>query len=531
MTFSRRRLFELGLGAAQVALLSRYGLPRRAWAAPSTAAPTKLLAIWLDGGLHWESFFAPFTAAGITRFMPPPTGGLIPWGYVPQQVQHFDGTPVDLDAPGPSRKWRGPVLWNWSDPKATTGAVPYSNGQQQFRPYGYAWADPAYKLYERAVLLVGADQGTASHQSGIIAGMCGVAGANYRAPSVAAVIAAAMLRRFPDRAIPNVTLGGPSPASLNLDPAASPTAISSDASVEATLSDRRDGAWLGLRARATRPAVGFDGAVKGSTDALTPMDQSALAATRGLKGRSTAGTDALLGALYETWRGASRTIARDLLSVLGRTQGFQYLAAANPAYRTDWTACIGSADVCGPGSSTADYDFALKLLKSDLVTSVSLRATSIANFSFDTHSSNGPQVHANHLRIALEQIGRVLLEMSLTPTSTPGRSLLDDTLVYVFSDFGRTFPKNGSDHHPVTCAILAGGALRGNQMVGGYDEAMSGSPLGVPVPVIEESGERVTRPVKSQDVVATVCRAFGLKAGADYFIPGGFGHFDGVVDV
>src|SRR5262249_13411315 len=101
--------------------------------------------------------------------------------------------------------------------------------------------------------------------------------------------------------------------------------------------------------------------------------------------------------------------------------------------------------------------------------------------------------------------------------------------VYVFSDFGRTFPKRGSDHHPANCAILAGGTIIGNQMVGGYDETMDGSPMGVPVPVIEESGAHVTRHVNSQDIAATVIGAFGLEMGKDFFIPGGYAMFDGVI--
>lgn len=526
MKLSRRRLFEAALGAGQVALLERFGLSE-ARAQGMTNGPSKLLAIWIDGGLHWETFFSPFTRAGITKFMPAPQGGLIPWGYTPDQVQNFDRSPVDLDEPGPRRKWRGPIFWDWANPAATTGAIPGSNGAQQFRPYGYAWADPMYRLYSRAALLVGADQGTASHFSGIVAGLCGVAGANFRAPAVQAVVAAAMAKRFPDRPIPNVNINGVSPANLNLPSLSAPTTVTSDASVEPTLSDRRDGAWRGLRTRTMQPELGFDGSMKNGTIPVTPMDAYALAATRSRRGVSSPGTDQLLESLYDTYKDTSRTIARDVLTTLSQKRGYEFLSQ-NMRYPANWTACIGSADSCGPGSSVASFDFALKLLKSDLVTSVSCRATSFSNNSFDTHSSNGPQIHTNHLRIAFEGIGRLLLEMSLTPTSQ-GRTLLDDTLVYVFSDFGRTFPKTGSDHHPATCAILAGGTIVGNQMVGGYDERMNGSPMGVPVDIIEESGAKVTRTANSQDIAATVIEAFGLKAGHDYFIPGGYGRFDGVI--
>lgn len=528
MKLTRRKLFEASLGAAQVALLHRYGIGE-ARAQTGSYRPTKLLAIHLDGGMHWETFFSPFTAAGITKFMPAPTGGLIPWGYAPGQVENFDRTPVDLNAPGPVRKWRGPIFWNWASPGDATGAVPGSGGAQQFRPYGYAWANPTYKLYDRAAVLIGADQGTASHYSGIVASLCGVAGSNFRAPAVQAVIAAAMQKRFPDRPIPNVSISGVTPSALDLPSFAAPTRVTTDASVVPTLSDKRDSAWLGLRARTDTMVTNFDGTPGTGTVPLTATDAYALETIRARRGRSSAGTDALLQTLHDTYAGASRTISRDVATTLANVRGFERLPVMDPAYPMNWSACIGSADSCGSFQSMGAYDFALKLLKSELVTSVSLRATSFNNNSFDTHSANGPQVHTNHLRIAFEGIARTLLEMSLTPTMTAGKSLLDETLVYVFSDFGRTFPKQGSDHHPATCAILAGGTIIGNQMVGGYDETMNGSPMGVPVPIVEESGSRVTRPVHSQDIAATVIRAFGLEPGRDFFIPGGYGYFDGVI--
>ena len=172
-----------------------------------------------------------------------------------------------------------------------------------------------------------------------------------------------------------------------------------------------------------------------------------------------------------------------------------------------------------------DYDFALRLLKSDLVTSVTMRTSSINNFGFDTHVAGGPQINGNHLRLTLEQIGRMAIEMSLTPNGSGTGSVLDETLIYVFSDFGRTFPNEGSDHHPATCAMLIGGNVAGNQMIGGYDEAMNGSPMGTPISLIEETGERSMRAPGSRDVAATVTAAFGVE---EQFIPGGYGVVDGI---
>lgn len=523
---TRRRLLQAALGATQVGLLAQLGYGRPAHAA--TLKANKLLSIWIGGGLHWESFFAPFTSAGITKFMVPPTGGLIPHGYKPSQVENFDRTPVDLDAPGVKRKLRGPVYWNWANPADAAGMLPSSNGSQNYRPYGYAWADPAYKIYEKIALLVGADQNTAAHTSGIVASMCGVAGATFRAPALQAVVANALAPMFPDRPLANVSLGGLVTTSLDLPSIAAPVRIGSPASIEPTLSDKWDSSWLGLRARAMEPGLKFDGSAEAGTVPLTRVDAALLKATRALKGKSSSGSDALMEQLYETYKGTSRTLARDVVSVINAVKGFEHLKA-NPAYPTNWTSCIGYADACGGSGSMGPYDLALQLLKSNLVTSVSMNGSSFNNVQFDTHSLGGAQYGANHLRIAFEQVARMLIEMSLTPGAAAGKTLLDETIVYVYSDFGRTFPKQGSDHHPATCAILAGGSIVGNQMVGGYDEAMNGSPLGVAVPLIEEGGQKETRMPRSQDVAATVIGAFGLEPGKDFFIPGGYGLFDGVI--
>lgn len=528
MKLSRRNLFQAALGAAQVGLLARYGFPA-ASAQVGRNRPTKLLAIWLDGGLHWETYFSPMTRAGINKYIPLPTGGYLPWGFVPEQVENYDRSPVDLDSPGVVRKLRGPVAWNWDNPKDTSGIHPGSQGQHRYRPYGYAWANPKYKLYEKTALLVGADQGTAAHQSGIIASMSGIAGATFRAPAVHGVIANAMYKRFPDRAIPSVNLGGPLPRALGLPTVANPTVLASAASVEPTLSDKRESTWKGLRTRQDLPDVAYDGASLSGTVPSTAVDAALLEAVRKERGISSAGSDAMMEQLYDTYKGASRTIRRDILSVLGTTPQWEYLK--NDAdYPVDWNACIGLADSCGSSASMGPYGFALQLLKSDLVTSVNMRATSISNASFDTHSATGVMMHTNYMRIAMEAVGRMCLEMSLTPSkSDPSRTLLDETLVYVYSDFGRTFPKRGSDHHPATCALLVGGGIQGNQMVGGYDERMDGSPMGLPVTLVEEGGERATRMPRSQDIAATVLHAFGLEPGKDFFIPGGFGIYDGVV--
>lgn len=533
MKTSRRSLLLAGLGASQLALLDRFAIrPARAGGSPN--GPTKLLCIWLDGGCNWEHLFTPLSGAGVDKFIRPPEGGQHPFGYDRAQVRNFDGSEAELST-APVRKLCGPVHWNDADPADTTGSNPFSGGTQTYRPWGYSWIDPNYRLYERTCVLVGADQGTASHSSGIVASMCGVAGSTFRAPSVQAVVANAMSALFPDRPVPNAFLGGTPPLAAELPSTVAPYGLASLEMVESTISDRRESAWAGLRTRTNVPALDFEGQMTGGTMPLTKMDEQVLSAIRGRRGVTTSGSDALFRQLYDMNVGVSRTIARDVIASLENTIGFEHIDE-DPLYADGAmaTACIGSADVCGPVRSGGPYDFALRLLKSDLCTSLTLRATSIGNSSFDVHFSGGARAQTSHLRIAFEGIGQLLNEMQLTPASSGTGTLLDETLVYIYSDFGRTFARSGedgTDHHPATCGILVGGNVRGNQMLGGYDENAVDSPLGAPVSLIEESGDIAMRSPNSQDIVATVIRAFGLEPGADFFIPGGYGVFDGALEL
>jgi hypothetical protein len=541
MKLSRRNLLKASLGATQLGLLSNLGArPARA---QSATGPTKLLSIWIPGGLNHEQIWCPLSPAGIAKFISSPAGADEPYFYNAQMVQNYDGT---TGPGGAYPKIRGPIWWNPAIPSDRHSPNPASGGTQTYVPWGYSWVSrdlsPA-AVFEKAVMVHGIDQGTAAHESGKVASMCGVAGGDFRAPAIAAVVANAMLARFPDRPVPSVSIGGvlnPKAVATSANPmpsSVSPTYLTTLDGLVHSLSDYPTPAWGGLRARTSIADVGFDGTPLGGQLPATVVDQAALAATRAQRGRANAATDALLQELYDTYRGVSRAIARDVVKIVQNTPGVEHLPAAIP-WATDtrrFGYIIGLADGGGTADWDADFDLVLKLLKSDVVTSITLPVHGAKTYSYDTHSPPAALPHVNNLRGTFEVIGRLLIEMMLTPSpSQPGQTLLDETLVHIWSDFGRTFlrPNTGSDHHPATTMILVGGGAQGNRMIGGYDETMSGSPLGVPVELIDiESGgtSRHTAVPRASDAAATVCRAFGLQAGRDFFIPGGYSEIAGVL--
>lgn len=544
MKLSRRALLSLAVGASQLALLERFGA-NRAKAGPPPGGPTKLLSIYVPGGLNHEQLWCPLSDAGIAKFIPEPAGGAEPYFYNAKMVKNYDGT---TGGDGAYQKFRGPIWWNPQDPSMNDLKTqnPDSDGKQIYVPWGYSWASkdlgtPA--VFERACMIHGIDQGTAAHGSGVIASLSGIAGGDFRAPAIAAVIANAMMTRFPDRPLPSVSIGGAvnpkaiATSAIPISSAASPIYVGTDPkSLEHTISDHPDSAWKGLRDRHDVDELDFAGKPTGKKLPVTVVDDAVLRATRGLRGASSESTDDALRELYETYASTSRALAKDVVKVLDATKGVEHLPATIPWAPSSgqFGYTIGYADGGSTSYWNAPFDMVLKLLKSDLASSVTLRVPGAGNFSYDSHDPPAAPGHVNNLRGTYEVLGRLLIEMMLTPSpSDPKRTLLDETLVHIWSDFGRTFatPGAGTDHHPATTVILVGGGVHGNRMIGGFDETMTGSPLGVPVELldIEEGGKTSHQAVpRAADVAATIYRTFGLEAGTDFFIPGGYSEIVGV---
>lgn len=526
MHISRRRLLQAGLGLGQFALLDRFGLlERSARAAPGDGGPTKFLSLMVTGGLHFEHFVSPFADAGAQNYLPGTEA--YPF-YQPSWLGNFDQSdgPGDLSE---GRPIRGPVWWSWSEPYRN-GANSRQPGDpkhvtgRSFDPKGYAWAAPEYRIFEDAVFIHGIDQQTAAHESGIVASICGLAGATFAAPAVQAVIANYFARRFPDRVLPSAVIGRMSVPAVGLPAIAGPKRVDSLSDIEWTLSDRPRN-WNGLRDRQDSPEPGFRGDGSGAAP-LTAVDRFVLESTRNLAGRSSAGTDDQLEQLYGSYVGISKALAKDVVSLVESTPGFEHLTSQHPSWMPNETLLgwrIGYADAVASGNTwRSNFDLALRFLKSDIASSVSVRTSGLGQFNFDTHYANPYRPHSEHLHGVMESIGQLLCEMKQTPGSEAGKSLLDETLVYIHSDFGRTF--RGSDHNPMTTAILVGGGIRGNQMYGGFDQG----PNGIPVTVREEDGRVVQRPLKSQDTIATILTAFGMHMGEDFFLPGGYAEVVGV---
>jgi hypothetical protein len=526
---SRRRLLQAGLGASQLALLGALGMePRRARAGGGgTDHPTRLLTIYVGGGWMPELFFTPLSNQQIQQAIPEPRLFLgEPCFFTGSDVANLDGSGDEPDADDPSlQRLRAPILWDEAAILAT-GRDP-QNGSTS--PIGYAWKHD--ELYRRACMVHGIDAGTADHGSGLVSMMCGVAGPKYRSPAVQAFVAAAAAERFPERPLQSVAIGqGPLPRQVTLGPEATPTQIASAASLEATLSERSDEAWAGLRDRAPHDELAFDSARLGTMLDTNTVDEYVLARTRKLYGSVNAGTNAFYEEFYDTYATVSRQLALDLVTTLEATPGWSSFVpswAVPDGGPPPYGVKFGLANGADTGSGwNEQFDLALKLFKADLASAVSIEMLGVESFHFDTHDADGgPSIQFLQNRSVLEIVGRLLHEMQATDIGN-GRTLLDDTLVYVFSEFSRTWPGTACDHWPYTSVLLAGGGVAGNRQIGGFDtEIESPSPIGLSIPLLSEGGDAIDRPPRSADVMWTILALMGIE---DAFIPGGVAEIVGV---
>lgn len=93
---------------------------------------------------------------------------------------------------------------------------------------------------------------------------------------------------------------------------------------------------------------------------------------------------------------------------------------------------------------------------------------------WDTHEDNAPQTPL--FQDLFSSLNGLMAKLANTPGTT-GAPLLDETVVVVLSEMGRTPKFNGTDgrdHWPYTSAMVIGNAIAGGREIGAYDNSFSG---------------------------------------------------------
>jgi uncharacterized protein (DUF1501 family) len=102
-------------------------------------------------------------------------------------------------------------------------------------------------------------------------------------------------------------------------------------------------------------------------------------------------------------------------------------------------------------------------------------------------------------------LGALLGDLAAAPGATTGKSLLDETLVVVLGEFGRTVgPLNGGggrDHYLQMAVALAGGGVKGGKVIGVTDDRASKT---------VDPGWSGNRDIKPEDLACTIYSALGI---------------------
>jgi len=135
-----------------------------------------------------------------------------------------------------------------------------------------------------------------------------------------------------------------------------------------------------------------------------------------------------------------------------------------------------------------------------------------ADVSFDTHTGNTDQIGLYE-----ETFAGLLTLMDLLETtpSFQGGNLVDDTVVLVLSEMGRTPVLNsdsGKDHWPFTSCVVTGPGVKGHQVVGATSETLVSEAVDHDTGRISASGA----PLQSESVLAGIAELFGVSPDA-YF--------------
>jgi hypothetical protein len=138
-----------------------------------------------------------------------------------------------------------------------------------------------------------------------------------------------------------------------------------------------------------------------------------------------------------------------------------------------------------------EHRFGMGCLMARRLVEVGVPFIEVTQQGWDTHTD-----HADRTATLCAELDQ---GMSALLSDLADRGLLDSTLVVWAGDFGRTPWMNGRggrDHYPaVTPAVLAGGGVRGGQVIGATDD---------------RGHEVVDRPLAVPDLFASIARAAGL---------------------
>ncbi len=163
---------------------------------------------------------------------------------------------------------------------------------------------------------------------------------------------------------------------------------------------------------------------------------------------------------------------------------------------------VGAEDNVRYGASA--FGTSLVLAKQLIAADRGTRFVQATSFGWDDHNNIYTSMPARAQELD-KAVAALLDDLAAAQGSEPGKSLLDETLVVLYSEFGRTLgPLNaqkGRDHHQRMSIVFAGGGVKGGRILGATDARGE---------TVTDYGWSANRDVRSEDVTATIYSALGI---------------------
>ena len=165
--------------------------------------------------------------------------------------------------------------------------------------------------------------------------------------------------------------------------------------------------------------------------------------------------------------------------VVGRAERVKTLRGAmgiNASRYQDFIDSLARGDQLAAAADFGDFNYTIDLgvqsqLALDVLEQQISRVVQMELGGFDTHDANMQQ--AQRQEVFFAGLSSLVDELSARDGADAGNKLIDETVVLVVSEMGRTPLLNdnlGKDHWPVTSAMVIGGGSSGGRVLGATDD-------------------------------------------------------------
>ena len=154
--------------------------------------------------------------------------------------------------------------------------------------------------------------------------------------------------------------------------------------------------------------------------------------------------------------------------------GTQYVDALDKMQRA---ADLSDTIDFGTGEIETQVSNALGLLELGVSRCVTVQHDGLWDLTWDTHSAN--ELQDSHFELLFEMLNNTMADLD-SRTSSSGAPLSEEVTVVVMSEMGRDPRLNtlgGKHHWTYTSLMLVGAGVQGGQVIGEFDEYVTGKPL------------------------------------------------------